>query len=383
MQIYSRRQGKYNFSCKEETLQKEKENMNTENEEELLDMMHDSGLLMKEKMTLAEWHDEMEQAVKLSGRMILGDNYLEDMDADEICAGMKYKARKLGCLQNEDVRKGIAAVKDFYHQAMIRRAGVQAEEAVSFRLQQVRRPIQVYRNVYLCDGDRQAELDDVVVTDTGIIILEVKNLMDHALLTRDGRLVRLYDRTSESEPLSDKMRTKRDLLKRCIRAEMKKRDMAFPVNVDSIVVFRTPADRKVHIEDERRSEPWCFDGALPGEICHYPGHIKLMKEQMQDLNTIMEDLSVPKLEIEMNEIDLEEIRNRFAKALAIMNAAENSREKKVQEVRKTETQKRRPAVWLPFSLGAAAAAASPLAAVCALTGITFLYLHTGMGKGSV
>lgn len=355
--------------------------MKTESEQELLQEMESTGLLTREKMTPSEWYQDMEKAAQYSARMILGKDYLEDMGLDEIIVSMKIKARKLNCLQQEDVQKGIATMRDFYHQVVIRRAGKQAEDVVAFRLEQVHRPnVKIYRNVFLSNNETQTELDDVVVTDSGILILEVKNLVDHALLTKDGRLVRLYSQTSECEMIAEKMRIKRELLKQRIRAEMKQRKMAFPLYVDSLIVFRGPSDKKIHIEDDFKQEKWCFDRNVSHQVEVYPGHVKLMPEQLNSLNAIMEDLAEVKMEFAMNDFDVEETKTRFAKALSIMNTEENRMER--AEIEKMEkSQKQRNVIspkHLPLDL------LMPLLSPIAIASLAFTcstaFLHFGTLK---
>ena len=94
--------------------------------------------------------------------------------------------------------------------------------------------------MFVSDGVEQTEIDSVVLTKNGFIILEIKNAKEDITLAPDGRI--LFNNSSCYHDISigEKMDKKRRLLKKRLEEEFANRGIEKEVKMDSLLVFSTP-----------------------------------------------------------------------------------------------------------------------------------------------
>ncbi|MBQ8038358.1 MAG: NERD domain-containing protein, partial [Lachnospiraceae bacterium] len=126
-------------------------------------------------MTFQEYADNLTALQKTATQLIMGKEFETGMRLEEAIAHMEYDVRKAS-LQKEDlVKQGMKALKTIEKEARICKAGLSAEREVVRALNYVTRPYNLtYKNVYVKDGKEESELDYILLTKEGIIILEVK-----------------------------------------------------------------------------------------------------------------------------------------------------------------------------------------------------------------
>ena len=128
-------------------------------------------------------------------------------------------------------------------------AGKNAEERIRKTLAYLQRPeATVYYNVYISGGEEETELDTVLVTNNGIIILEIKGTKQDITISKDGRL--LYDNeiSYHNDSIGEKMEEKRRLLKAYIQQKLADRGQRFPVRIESCIVFSTPYKARITVK---------------------------------------------------------------------------------------------------------------------------------------
>ena len=112
------------------------------------------------------------------------------MRFDEALFIMESTARKKELRSHPAVHNGVLTMKKLAKEMAITMSGAKGENLVSRTLEYLNRPnTQIFRNVYITDGIDETELDGIVLTDNGVIILEVKKVKSDLTLTEDGRMV--------------------------------------------------------------------------------------------------------------------------------------------------------------------------------------------------
>ena len=286
--------------------------------EDFIHEMERSNILMTRERTFREYVSEITQFQNMICRMIAGDEYHEGMRFDEAMFMMDSLARKKALRNHPAVHDGILTMKKLVKDMNITMAGANGENIVSKTLQYLERPnTQIFRNVYITDGIDETELDGIVLTDNGIIILEVKNVKIDLTLTEDGRMVFAGTECYDKVPLAAKMALKRRLLKKCLEAALRERGMDIPVCVDSFIVFSAPKGQYIRIDDRYRKEKHCFRTGLNKKIENYIGYAYYKDDQMKALAEIFSEMEANAKRFE-SKLDFNEVRRSLGEALAIL-----------------------------------------------------------------
>lgn len=238
--------------------------------EDFIREMESSNILMSRERTFKEYVSEITQFQSMICKIISGEAYHENMRIDEAQFIMESTARKKGLRSNTAVNNGLVTLKKLAKEIAITMSGAKGEELVSRTLEFLDRPnTQIFRNVYIADGQDETELDAVVLTDNGLIILEVKKVKSALTLTKDGRMVFAGDECYDKVPLGEKMALKRRLLKNCLEKAVAEKNLNIPVYVDSFIVFSAPKGQYIRIDDRYRREKHCFHTGLNKKIENY------------------------------------------------------------------------------------------------------------------
>ena len=174
--------------------------------------------------------------------------------------------------------------------------------------------------MYITDGIDETELDGIVLTDNGVIILEVKKVKSDLTLTEDGRMVFAGDECYDKVPLAQKMALKRRLLKKCLEKAVADKGLDIPVYVDSFIVFSAPKGQYIKIDDRYRREKHCFRTGLNKKLESYLGCAYYKANQLAQLGEIFSEMesNVKRFETELN---YDEVRRSLAEALAVLQDA--------------------------------------------------------------
>ena len=198
--------------------------------EDFIREMERSNVLMSREYTFKEYVSDIVQFQDMVCKMISGDNYHEGMRIDEALFIMESTARKRELRSHPAVHNGVLTMKKLAKEMAITMSGAKGESLVSRTLEFLNRPnTQIFRNVYITDGIDETELDGIVLTDNGVIILEVKKVKSDLTLTEDGRMVFAGDECYDKVPLAQKMALKRRLLKKCLEKAVGDKGFDIPV----------------------------------------------------------------------------------------------------------------------------------------------------------
>ena len=286
--------------------------------EDFIREMESSNVLMSRECTFKEYVSEIVQFQDMICKMIAGDDYHEGMRIDEALFIMESTARKKELRSHPAVHNGVLTMKK---EMAITMSGAKGESLVSRRLEFLNRPnTQIFRNVYITDGIDKTELDGIVLTDNGVIILEVKKVKSDLTLSEDGRMVFAGDECYDKVPLAQKMALKRRLLKKCLEKAVADKDLDIPVYVDSFIVFSEPKGQYIKIDDRYRREKHCFRTGLNKKLESYLGCAHYKADQLAQLGEIFSEMesNVKRFETELN---YDEVRRSLAEALAVLQDA--------------------------------------------------------------
>ena len=311
-----------------------KENLIMKTAEDFIKEMENSNVLMSNECTFKEYVSEITQFQDIICKMIAGDNYHEGMRIDEASFIMESIARKKGLRNHPAVHNGVLTMKKLTKEMAITMSGAKGENLVSRTLEFLDRPnTQIFHNVYISDGIDETELDGVVLTDSGIIILEIKKVKSDLTLTEDGRMVFAGDECYDKIPLAQKMALKRRLLKKCLEKIIADKGLDIPVYVDSFIVFSTPKGQYIKIEDKYRHEKYCFRTRLNKKIENHLGCAYYKEEQLGQLGEVFSEMesNVKRFETELN---YNEVRRSLAEAFTVLQDVPVSKE---HPVNKSET----------------------------------------------
>ena len=293
----------------------------------ILEEMKKTGILTSKETTFTEYTDDLLRFQDVIVPIVMGSDYIPGMRVEEAIFRMESDARAKGLSGDPSVRRGINALKTVNKELHICMAGRKGENLVAKTLEYMNRPeAKVYRNVYLNNGKEETELDAVVLTDSGAIILEIKKTKDDLTITEDGRLVHSGDECYEKRPLGDKMGIKRKLLKDRLDLECARRGFMTPVTVDSYIVFVTPKQVRINVTDEYHAEKWCFRTSVNHKIAAYTSESYYSPEQFDALTDILTSIEQNKKRFSVD-IDYDAVRENFAEAMEMLTSEKVENEK--------------------------------------------------------
>ncbi len=297
--------------------------------------MENSKVLLSREHTFKEYVSELMQFQDTVCKMITSDDYHEGMRFDEALFIMESTARKRELRSNHAVHNGILTMKKLAREMAITMSGAKGENLVSRTLEFLNRPnTQIFYNVYLSDGIDETELDGVVLTDSGVIILEVKKVKSDLTLTADGRMVFTGDECYDKTPLADKMALKRRLLRASLEQAVAEKGLDIPVCVDSLIVFSPPKRQFIHVDDRCHREKHCFRTGLNKKIEGYTGSVSYNADQLAQLGEIVSEMEANVKRFE-TDLDYDAVRRSLADALVVLREAPAEQESSAAESKPT------------------------------------------------
>lgn len=339
--------------------------MTTMNATELKKALESNDIFSRNGFSREEYIEELLKFQRFASQLILGD---ESARLDEVIAAMSAAARKNGATTNPDFVAGIRGLKAIEKEIAIHMSGKRAEDEVAHSLTFVDRPFfRDFRNVYVADQETETEIDNVVLTNNGIIVVEVKSAKHNITIGEDGRLLYSNSESYHNESIGDKMSAKRRLLKARIESKLRERGLDIPVYIDSYLVFVTPKRLEVTITDNFRQEHWCRRGKLQHIVNNFISDVTYTAEEYAQLEEIIDSLDCNVRRFP-TELDLPAIRDNFVALYALTTEQPVVAEVKPQVTRtvKTqpaqthkaapiETQKRNSSKWSVLNIAASAA----------------------------
>ena len=277
--------------------------------EELNKTMENAEIFTANSFSREGYIAELLRFQRFASELVVGDG---EARMDEVIAVLSGACRRNGAVHNANFALGLRALKDIEKDLAILMSGKNSEERVAHSLSFVtRKYFRNYQNVYVTEQYAETELDDVVLTDKGIIIIEVKAAKNNITISSDGRLLYANGESYHNESIGDKMSAKRRLLKSCIEAKLAERGLDIPVLIDSYIVFDCPGYMSVSVTDNFRREHWCRRGKLQFLVSEFTSDVTYSNEALEQLEEILADMENNAKRYPID-LDLRVIRQRFA-----------------------------------------------------------------------
>ena len=288
--------------------------------------MKSSGILMQSELTQEDFRAELLKFQDMICGMVFKDG--EYHRIEEAIVFLEKAARDKSVDKDPRFRKGIQALRRINKEIAISMAGKRGEERVVSTLEHISRPNYKFRNVYIADEERETELDNIILTEAGFIILEVKNVKTDITISETGRILYNNEECYHDVSICEKMQTKRELLRDELAKRLADKKLNIPIRIDSWIVFSAPKGVFINVTDYCRKEKYCFRGKLPFIIDAYVGEQQYSETELQELNYIMKEMEAHQKHFMLN-LNFNEIRSDIAEALEMAMPEEESVVKKV------------------------------------------------------
>lgn len=310
---------------------------------EILSNMDEKKIFTTKVSSYYEYTDNL---IKLRNNVVMltkdegEDDYINLQDAID---KLKLLAVKKNLQDNLTVQKAIDSLCDVDRELRTVYPGIGCEAIVAKSLQSVDRPeVTVYKNVYLSNGKDKAVADNIVLTNNGVILLEVKKISSNITIDENGRLLIDGKFSYDKASLSEVMSTKRKLLAECLQNKFAEKNIDMAISVDSYIVFVTPDDKEI-IVDDNGSEKWCFSNEVNLKVDTYSSKINYSKEELESFKLILGEMEACKKAFSIND-DFPELKKNIAEGLSLLfndDSKEKEEEKEEKAIRLQQIRRKR------------------------------------------
>ena len=293
--------------------------------EEVLNYYETKEVFGRNDYTFSEYADQLLKFQKATAELVMEDEKnVEFVRIGDVISTIERIAREKNMLRNPKVHDALVALGQVNKSIAVTMAGISGEKRVSKAFQYVSRPdARYFKNIYVTDGQKETEMDAVVATRNGLIILEVKNAKEDITIAPDGRI--LFNNSSCYHDISigDKMSMKRTLLRKYMEKEFKNKGISADIVIDSILVFSTPSGTRIHVCDQFRQEQYCFRGSLYRRIDWFESETVYSDEDMDKIYSILEMMEANQKRFE-TDCDMQLVKRQFAEAFEVLSFEESA-----------------------------------------------------------
>lgn len=274
-----------------------------------IEELKETKVLQEEGYTFKEYITQLQELQRLIVNVIYQEDIpLNDVHLDEAISelGKLCRENKIDPNLTSSVK---GALKSIHKELAINMSGINAENFISNKIDEAKRDKMInFRNVYLTDGKNETEIDNVVLTDEGIIIFEVKSSSGKVTIDKDGRLLRDGHNCYDKMPIVDSMALKRNLLGKKIDELLAKNHLYVPdLYIESYITFYSSRDRRIEVTDNSGLEEYCFSSEVP-EIIEKPidSGFKYNNYEFEALRKVINEIGHD-MAIKTNKINAEHI----------------------------------------------------------------------------
>lgn len=286
--------------------------------EKVLEKMTESKLLMKNEMTPEQYREELFDFQKMLAKIVFGKEMEKGAKYNDMVCELEARARKRGVINDPEFRKGINSLNELGKETAIVTAGRNGEGRVSYALKRVQRSdCSVYSNVYLTDGVDETEVDKVIVTRAGILLVEVKATKRDITISEEGKLLYGNSDSYRSSDLKEKMNRQRSLFTKELKRRLEGRGYDIPVHLESYVVFAPPKDCRIIITDNYKKEKYCFYGKLPFIVDEFQSRRCFSEEELIQVKRAVRDMG-RQCKTFIPSLDFNETRMNIAAAIEMV-----------------------------------------------------------------
>ena len=282
-------------------------------------MLENQNVVNCEEFTFGEYIEQLTSFQKIVSAFVFeGDDSYRLSDS---ITQLQQLIRNKELKDNHFVQEALRSLRNVNKELAIIMAGKKGEERIEKALSFVQRSdLKVYKNVYITDGKEETELDMVLVTNNGIIILEIKNAKQDITISKDGRILYDNETSYHNACIGEKMDKKRRLLRYRIEQELKQRGVNLldkPIKIESCITFSTQYNTHITVTDLYKKERFCYRGQLTKQIEDYYSGTCYESEDLRVLNDILDSMESNKKRFQQK-LDFSKINNEFAQLMEML-----------------------------------------------------------------
>lgn len=285
---------------------------------DVLDEFNEKDILTRDAYTFVEYIEQLMKFQEQAAKIVVGEENAHLVRMSEVVSRCETMAREKNLYGDQRVVEGIRALKIINKEIAVAMAGKRGEDRVANTFQYVTRPdAKFFRNMYITDGVEETELDTVVLTKNGFIILEIKNAKEDITLAPDGRI--LFNNSSCYHDISIgvKMDKKRRLLKARLVEEFAKNGINKEVEIDSLLVFSTPSGVRIQVHDQFKQENYCFRGSLFNRIDGFETDVEYSASELLLLDEVLQQIETEQKRFSLT-FSPDGVKRAFADAFEVL-----------------------------------------------------------------
>ena len=162
--------------------------------------------------------------------------------------------QECGNVADKELQKFEEESKKFCNLIKAEISGNKGEAKALKKLESIRSKNVLLKNVELSDGERRTELDAIVITTSGVTIVEIKNSSKDIFIDEIGDYYRTGEFLRRDYNIADKMSLKKELLRKALG------ERGQDIQIRSILVF---TDNRIEIQNRYTDIRTCFVSQLP------------------------------------------------------------------------------------------------------------------------
>lgn len=299
----------------------------------LTEVANINNIFTNNSYTYYEYVRQLNSLEHLLGEATFKEEYDKAYKFDDIKYEIKRRCINLGLTESDEYRKGMYALSQLNSQSCISHSGKKAEDQVSNVLSKyvTRKDYESYRGIYLIDENGEdTEIDNLILTKDGLLLLEIKKISSDACIERDGRLYVDAGVTHDSVPLAEKMDRKRKILKHMLKKALRDKGVSIDIDLDSFIVFYQPRNCRYRIQNFSK-EKWCTSAKLPYIVNQKETVIPYTDEQFEILKECLSNFETNKKGF-VSKLDMVQMKEDAINLVELVN----SKQPKVSKIKKIQ-----------------------------------------------
>ena len=141
----------------------------------IITKMENTSLLTKTAYTQEEYRNQLLSFQKMVAEMVMGETE-EHVRYEVIRSQLERKGKEKNLLGNPEFRKGLEALNKMGKETAIIISGNNGEGRIHKTLTYLERKNALFQNVFIESDLETTEIDEIVLTESGLVVLEIKSL---------------------------------------------------------------------------------------------------------------------------------------------------------------------------------------------------------------
>lgn len=315
--------------------------------QQLLSKLKRNPLVLQDKITRPEMIQEMDDFQATISQLVFPNDDPSSIQTDDIKCRITYLARKYG-IENDPVIIDVAnELNDFHKEMSITKSGQIGEDILSSFINKSHRPSTYsFKNITLYDEatDEETEIDNLILTDDGLIILEAKRVKENVTLDHEGHLVHAngecYDR---NKSVTSKMKLKRNLLEK----KLEELGINFNYKIDTCLVLITPLGKNIKCKNLYGRQKIKYVNQIPSLIEHFSSYYSLKSEQKDQLLNALSNMETNKKQ-DFIKFDYVQMVTDLEEALSLLEYKQIDAEKQIHPQKEIHPKQKKRKFFMPI-----------------------------------